>query len=398
MPYRMFTFLLIIFGSLLIGENYYNQYKRINESGGELRLLDKVIFSKPSNVEQKFLTNIPTETEVPPTTQPIKIANKPVLRSRSNSHCPPRTEKPIQYDRKDKIFTWKNENGRKVITNQPEQKLSNAIEINDLKINEYNLPDLYFDLNIEYKYVGSTYQLKNNLENSLKNVYRIVSSLLGKERLRLSTVNLRIFESSNSFHKFRKSFAPGTNENTGGFYQHGKGINLAATYAHQNLNDIIKVSLHESFHVLAQEIFTNTPTWFNEGMAEYFETMTLANAISTIHSQPNWSNLLRTNRKITLNHLVTMKPNDFYSKNNLQNSLHYASAWSLISYLMQHSEGRQFLKKYMQSMYDNYCLDTPTLQLIAQYYPGGSKTLEKNWHQWISRSSQFTQTWEFNKG
>lgn len=389
MPYRMFTYILIVFGSLLIGEHYYQQYKQLNESGGEIRILDRVIYSVPSKVKQKLSIHAPPDTY-------ISTNNQPVLSS--NSHCPPRFDKPIQYNRKDKIFTWKNEHGRKIITNQPEQKLTSRIEINDLKINEFDLPDLYFNLNIEYKYVGSTYQLRNKLENSLRNVYRVVSSILGKERLRLSTVNLKIFSGKDSFHKFRKSVASGTNENTDGFYQHGKGINLAATYAHQNFNDTVSVSLHESFHVLAHEIFTDTPTWFNEGMAEYFETMTIKNDVSTIHSQPSWSNILRQNSKMPLNHLITMKPNDFYSNNHSQTTLHYASAWSLISYLMQHLEGRQFLKIYMQTMYDNYCLDTPTLQLITQYYPGGSKVLEKNWHQWISRSSQFTQTWEFNKG
>jgi len=383
--------LFLIFALLLVGEYYYSQYKEINQYGGVISILGIVLYSS-SGQDEKY-TNNQNLTKHQAIPKNRVIVNNQPLQTRFS--CPPRKEKSVKYNRKNTLYQWTDENGRLVLTDKPPVQSSDHSVINDFKISEYDLSNQYFDLNIDFKYSGSYYLLKDDLNNSIRNIYLIISKLLGKDRLRLSTVNLRIFGDEARYQSFRRKTIPNGTENAAGFYLHGNGVNLAVTYSHPNPKDTVSVSLHESFHVMAYELFANTPRWFNEGMAEYLETMTIIDSVATIHSQNSWFYQLRSGLKtkgMPLIKLVTMTPNEFYGENK---SFNYASSWSLITYLMHDKKGRKFLSKYMQALFDNYCKRVSTVPFIENNYPGGIRALENGWHEWAINGSQMSQDWTF---
>ncbi len=393
MPYRIFVILFIGFSLLLISVHYHKQYQEISRKGGSIQILGYTIYSSPgleSKEESKEITSkhIIIERLDIPVRHDSNIA--PL---KQHLTCPPRKEKPVRYKPKEELYSWKDENGRIIFSDRTPGRISEDSIANDFKRHEYTLPDQYFDINIDLKAGGKFGQLKSQLEVSLRNVYLIMSHLIGKDRLRLSTVNLRIYGTERHYHAFRQTADPLMNENIAGFYLGDQ--KLAVTYNHHDSKQTVSISLHESFHVLAHELFVNTPTWLNEGLAEYFETMTVMDKVATIHPQEHWGRLVRqelTSKRMSLRKLINMAPNEFYGPNQSPN---YASAWSLVSHLMATKKGRQFLANYMQYMFDNYCQPLPTLQLIEHFYPGGFRSLETEWYQWVVNKQDQAQTWTF---
>lgn len=393
MPYRIFLLFFTGFGLLLISEHYYRQYQGVSSKGGSIQLLGHTIYSSAGMERKNVIKEITSENIISQQSDiPVK-KDSDVSSLKLQLTCPPRKEKPVRYKPKEELYSWKDENGRIIFSDKTPNRISETGVASDFKRHEYTLPDQYFDINIDLKAGGTFGQLKNQLEVSLRNIYLIMSYLIGKDRLRLSTVNLRIYGTESHYHAFRQSVAPLLNENNAGFYLGDQ--KLAVTYNHQNPKQTISVSLHEAFHVLAHELFVNTPTWLNEGLAQYFETMTVMDKVATIHPQDYSARLAHevlTTGRMSLRKLVNMEPDEFYGSDQSPN---YASAWSLASYLMVTQKGRQFLSDYMQYMFDHYCHQLPGLQLVEYFYPGGLKSLESEWYRWVVNKQGQAQTWTF---
>src|SRR5688572_3838219 len=75
--------------------------------------------------------------------------------------------------------------------------------------------------------------------------------------------------------KSDKSYAPfKSNPNTAGYFQPGQDVNyITLTTEVRGEQDPFTVIFHEYTHLLVNNNSANVPTWFNEGLAEYYSTV-----------------------------------------------------------------------------------------------------------------------------
>src|SRR3982751_6203124 len=69
---------------------------------------------------------------------------------------------------------------------------------------------------------------------------------------------------------YYKPFKP--NPNLAGYFQPGTDVNYITLAVDRITDDPFRVIFHEYIHQLVNNSMTNPPTWFNEGLAEYYST------------------------------------------------------------------------------------------------------------------------------
>lgn len=397
MFYRILLVTLLIF---VVSHYFYWQYEQIEREGGELKLFNYVIYSKSRPATQAITYKKESTDSQPAITknndkrtyhgQPLNS----IEQTFQSTACPPRRDNSIETNRKARIYRWKDEHGRVTIADRPPQQIAGTLIVKDLDILDYILADKYFQLTINFKSVHSSEDLHNTLESSLKSVYQIIAGLLEKDHLRLSHVNLHVYGNFPQYRSVARKYY-GDNDLPVGFYSSKDNL-AVALMTPDNQQQGINTAIHESVHVLMSELFVTPPTWFNEGMAEYFETIIVLDSVATIHTNPDRFNKLRdrsfASKRSPLTHLVTLNGDSFYSKNQ---STNYSAAWSLVAFLMKHKEGKSFMRHYVNYMAENYCRAKPTLQLMNQYYPGGVEALERAWLNWLMHGQQKAQIWRW---
>ncbi len=105
---------------------------------------------------------------------------------------------------------------------------------------------------------------------------------------------------------------------------------------------LYRVLAHEGFHqFIHYELGNQTPIWFNEGLAQYFETATTRNQRLQVGQVPPdrlaaAQSILRTGRGPSVAELIRMDRATFYR----QAGVTYPLSWALAHYLMERDQRR----------------------------------------------------------
>ncbi|MHC4338838.1 MAG: DUF1570 domain-containing protein [Planctomycetota bacterium] len=98
---------------------------------------------------------------------------------------------------------------------------------------------------------------------------------------------------------------------------------------------------HEGFHQYVHRLMPSPPTWFNEGLAEYFES---AETVSDLgRPRPDHLKQLEAGTQ-PLDEFLALTPLEFYKENA---PVHYAQAWALIHFLRHGPEANRKLFEKM---------------------------------------------------
>ena len=129
------------------------------------------------------------------------------------------------------------------------------------------------------------------------------------------------------------------------------------------------------------------PSWFNEGLAEYYSTFTitddqkirLGNVIST-HVF-----LLRDSKMLPLRTLFEVDHASPYYNERDKQSIFYAQSWALMHYLILGKNGERMpqLDKFMNLMSANVPVD----QAFQQAFAMSLESMEKELREYIKRDS-----------
>jgi len=160
-------------------------------------------------------------------------------------------------------------------------------------------------------------------------------------------------------------------------FSYSRGIGeYAITYYGSDLYPVLS---HETFHLLAENIFKNDiPFWFNEGMASYYETC-IFNGDQFESNRVNRNRLntakaaLQSKQWPKIKDLVRMSYDAFYNNNSAVN---YAVSWSVVYYLKNKDEVayKNFVhdislgKSFATNIRQNYALDEKNLEENLKKY------------------------------
>ncbi len=200
-----------------------------------------------------------------------------------------------------------------------------------------------------------------------------------------------VFENRNEFISYAKSTGSTTiDEHVAGYYSPGS----EALHLYFGGREMIRTTLyHEAFHqfldYVLPEMKDEIPRWFDEGMAQFFESGTVIEEGGQIRidwSQMNVNEIgaartaMLTNSHTPLEELMQMPIQIFYDEENDKEKmgLHYSEALAFCYYLVEgpdKKDGRKALRSFFETMMS----DASAEQAYAKVFADDIDEWAKNW-------------------
>lgn len=191
-----------------------------------------------------------------------------------------------------------------------------------------------------------------------------------------------VFKNDDTYRPFKP------NQNTAGYFQPGPDVNyitlrLGKEFGSQQ--DPFNIIFHEYTHLLVKNTTGNVPTWFNEGLAEYYSTFSITEDQKVVMGRPiaNHVYLLREKRMLRLRTLFQVDQKSSYYNESDKQSIFYAESWALMHYLILGNEGQRMTQmgKFVGLLSANVPMEKAFQQAFTMSFEG----MEKELHAYIQR-------------
>src|SRR6266480_6775084 len=191
-----------------------------------------------------------------------------------------------------------------------------------------------------------------------------------------------VFKNDESYRPFKP------NVNTAGYFQPGPDVNyitLKLSKELQSEQDPFTIIFHEYTHLLVKNTSGNVPTWFNEGLAEYYSTFSITDDQKVVMGRPIASHvyLLRENKMLPLRTLFQVDQKSPYYNERDKQSIFYAESWALIHYLILGDEGKRMAQ--MGKFVELLSASVPMERAFQQAFAMSFESMEKELHAYIQR-------------
>jgi len=221
--------------------------------------------------------------------------------------------------------------------------------------------------------IGAIHQGVRFVYDYFKNVYEIVPN---------NKVDIKIFGRNGDFLSYQKYLIGNVYSSSGIFVSRtGEALINGGKYR----DKVVGISIHEACHAMIQQAGYSIPVWVNEGIAEYFETISISQSQVLFNPQHERHNeiaaLLKEKQLITLLEYFGLSNSVWKDRNLVEDRTSRSIAWSLVHYLMSSKDGTETIKKIL----NNFSVDdeTPSMFVVNKSYSGGLNLLEKNWHEFL---------------
>ncbi|MGI9068708.1 MAG: tetratricopeptide repeat protein [Pyrinomonadaceae bacterium] len=182
-----------------------------------------------------------------------------------------------------------------------------------------------------------------------------------------------------------KSYAPfKPNPNLAGYFQPGQDVNYITLTTETRAEQYpFNVIFHEYTHLLVNNTSGNVPTWFNEGLAEYYSTSTVTDDQKFALGNPisNHVFLLRDKKMLPLRTLFQVDHKSPYYNERDKQSVFYAQSWALVHYLILGKSGQRVTQigKFVDLLSEN----VPMEKAFQQSFEMSFEQLEKELREYI---------------
>ncbi len=193
----------------------------------------------------------------------------------------------VTSSRSGQIYQWRDENGQLHFGDSPPAGVET--EVFDSRQGR-NID--YFQLDIDFRGANAVPFFRNQIESQTTSMYEILSGFLGQERLKQVDLNIVIFPDWNSYLQYATAVGGAAMANSGGFYSNAS--NEAVTYVYEDDDQTMAVARHEAAHVILNGMLAAGPLWLHEGMAEYFELLSMSQQYARVSPNTEWLELART--------------------------------------------------------------------------------------------------------
>ncbi len=151
---------------------------------------------------------------------------------------------------------------------------------------------------------------------------------------------------------------------------------------------------HEITHALIHERVGRLPTAINEGIAGYFEHLTVSGMGAQITIAESSRSLdaarIAGNGQAELVDLLAHEGADFYAEGQQQR---YLRAYALIAMLMDNGPGRAALTAVLASQRGQPCQPVKAEAILDSRYPGGLAALARDWVAWLANPPRSVRSW-----
>jgi tetratricopeptide (TPR) repeat protein len=188
-----------------------------------------------------------------------------------------------------------------------------------------------------------------------------------------------VFKNDGSYRPFKP------NSTTAGYFQPGPDVNyITLTTEVHGEQDPFDVIFHEYTHLFVNNNMGNPPTWFNEGLAEYYSTFTITEDQKIELGRPiaNHVLLLRQNKLVPLRTLFQVDSKSPYYNEATKQSIFYAQSWALMHYLIIGKEGRL---EQLSEFLDKLKANVPMEQAFQQSFQMDFEAMEKELRKYVQQ-------------
>lgn len=201
-----------------------------------------------------------------------------------------------------------------------------------------------------------------------------------------------VFKSDSSYKPF-KPVVEGKTLAVSGYFQSGSDVNYITLTTEKRQENPYAVIFHEYVHLLVNNTLgrTSIPTWFNEGLAEYYSTFDIEDD-QEIHLGRlinSHIHLLRNSQLIPLDKLFAI---DYYSLDRNKHDvrgLFYAQSWALIHYLIRGNEGKR--ARQLGIFLDQLRQNIPAEKAFRHAFQTDYVVMQKELKDYIQRHSLYGQ-------
>jgi tetratricopeptide (TPR) repeat protein len=156
--------------------------------------------------------------------------------------------------------------------------------------------------------------------------------------------NVVVFKSDSSYKPFKPKRADGKiDEWLAGYFQAGEDVNYITLSTEGQKEDTYGTIFHEYTHFLLETNMgdADIPAWFNEGLAEYYQTFQMKEDIKATLGiiQQEHLNMLQRTPLIPLQTFFSIDHYQLQQTGNHSRSIFYAQSWALMHYLIQGNKG-----------------------------------------------------------
>jgi hypothetical protein len=285
------------------------------------------------------------------------------------------------------IFKWEDEDGQVHFSDQQPSNEKGVVRIGDIFING----NKYFSLSLIQERLRLSAIFKEKLNRSIRSIFKFFSQNLVQNFLEPIHVNLRIINGQRNYKRFiaRHSYRVSAST-TNGFYTPRNNLAVVKWLSKKRT---LQVTQHEISHLIIGNIFGNTQTWFNEGLAEFTERIRAEGNARV--SELDKTAITRLSYKLKHGSLPSLKwlltsSRSSWKKAGVNEMYEYS--WSIVFYLMSHQEGKVLLTDYLKYVSDNKCEPIDTIAFFNTNYATGVNGLEKNWKKWLVEGNKFAVT------
>lgn len=216
----------------------------------------------------------------------------------------------------------------------------------------------------------------------------VFSKIFPKAKLNTSVpTRVVVFKNSGAFKPFMPVYQNKISE-VAGYFQPGSDVNYISLTA--ELRDAYPYAtvFHEFVHSLTNENTVKLPTWFNEGLAEYYSTFEVTDGDKKIWLGKVVANhvyLLREKNFLPLRQLLELNTRSAEYNERDKKGIFYAQSWALVHYLMLGKDGRRHPQMLQFLGLLGKGLTAP--QAFEQAFQTDYATMEKELRDYISRNS-----------
>ena len=199
--------------------------------------------------------------------------------------------------------------------------------------------------------------------------------------------NVIVFKSNSYYKAFKPRRADGEIDDfIAGLFVSGEDVNYITLSMDGNDEQIFGLIFHEYVHSILNNNFPRSmiPSWFNEGLAEYYHTFKIEGnrEVSLGLPLPSHLQLLHRNKMTSLADLFAVSSYQVLQMKDDERSVFYAQSWALVHYLIQGGKGKG-LGKFLDALGKGVEREKAFTDAFQMNY----EQMEKELRKYINRAS-----------
>jgi hypothetical protein len=218
--------------------------------------------------------------------------------------------------------------------------------------------------------------------------FRYVFSLLFPQANLNSTVptTVVVFKDNNSYRPFKPVYGGKVADHIAGYFQPGEDVNYITLTTERRAENPYAIIFHEYTHFIVNNNLGDPPTWFNEGLAEYYSTLEIEGDRKVILGKliDNHIYLLREKFMRLEDLLGVTRRSPVYNERD-KTGVFYAQSWALVHYLLQSDKGTRVAQ--LGRFSDLISSGKSLPESFQQAFQTDFKTMEKELQNYVRSNS-----------